>query len=170
MEAGGERNAKAAFDFPECVLPCLLPHLAKDLRTLLAVCCVAREWRDVVTTTPSLWKRVCIPGNLRRKIIDEHLEQLLRYTGGHGLVSIDISHCYRLTDRSAQLIAENLTKVPEIVDISDCQGITWKGCILLAQQLLKVLRAKRVQRRSTEDGGEVSMSVLLPIALAELFS
>lgn len=153
-KTGVEKHMRVNFEFPSPVLSCLLPYFAKDLSTLLAVCCVSRQWKEAATSEPNLWKNICVPEGLKLKITDEKLALVLDNLEGQGLVSIEISRCHLLTDHSVHNIVSTLKDIPEVVNISECGGFTWRSVIPLAQHMLKLLGTKKA---GTASGGRISL-------------
>jgi hypothetical protein len=150
-----EPPASRGTEFPSYALPLILSRLASrgrspDLLTLLAVCCVSREWKDAAEGDPELWREIDIPDCLHEKLTDERLISIVKRSKGRGLTLVDLNSCTNLTDNSVKAIQQNLPQLPQAVHLSYCTKVTWRSVIPLAKHILKQLNERERDRKNPE--------------------
>ena len=135
-------QAARGTEFPTCLLQVILQHLRSDLLSLLAVCCVSKEWKAAAEDLPELWMEIWVPECLRNKLTDERLGYILAKGKGQGLIDVQLFRCKYITDESVRAIERNLLWLPNWLCFDHCAKVTWRSVIPLAKHILKLLKEK----------------------------
>lgn len=132
-------------EFPTFLLPIILPHLHSDdrlaLLSLLAVCCVSKDWKAAAEDLPELWTDLRFsefPERAKKKLTDERLCCILSKSRGLGLTSVDLSRCKYITDETVWFITKRLPRLLSRLSFNCCTGVTWESVIPLAKHVLRL--------------------------------
>jgi hypothetical protein len=124
------RGATAPWDtLPAEVLARVLQHLAGYVRTLSAVACVSRAWRDAAAE-PSLWAQLQqLPRRAAARLTDERLAALVLRARG-GLARLDLRGARGVSDEGLNAALQQPYALDTLVEFTadaECRQLTAQG-------------------------------------------
>ena len=129
--------AVASWDaLPAEAIDLVLSHLAGDVRTLCAVACVARAWRDAATQ-PQLW--VSLARLNVARLTDARLIALVARAGG-GLQVLDLRGATQVTDAGLAAALQQPHALAEFSADDGCARLSASGVAAALQSRAGCLR------------------------------
>ncbi|GAQ77560.1 hypothetical protein KFL_000010090 [Klebsormidium nitens] len=155
-------------DFPSEALPAILSALrGSDLRTLLALLSVSKQWREAALADAALWTSIVVPPSLAPRLTDERLRAILLRAQRRGFDEIDLTGCVQLTVESLDAILEECARFPRRLSFVGCPQLHWTHVLALLEKLqtaCQPLASVALRTASKEGHARVPVSQHCPAA------